>query len=231
MCRIPGLLEDADSLGAGQASPSSIDNLQAKLLAFKYELNRLRASWNRENPEARYCVSPREPDSPFTSVSYFSTFDLASECVHFDVVTLLLYGVAERIGLVTDRSGLQNMRCHCSCSYQHIQKPQSSSNDTPYASQMRQCAQSHAIDILRSIEYMLASPEHGSMGAMVMIFPLRVAANYIDGCPAVLGWLGRQWRRLSGQKGFEISSRVMNIAKEDPDFNSANHRDINHASG
>jgi hypothetical protein len=62
----------------------------------------------------------------------------------------------------------------------------------------------------------LASSNHGSMGAMVMIFPLRVAANYIDGCPAVLGWLDRQWRCLSGQESFDISSRVMNIAAIDP---------------
>jgi hypothetical protein len=221
MCRIPGLLEDADSLCTSQALPSSISNLQSKLLTFVHELDQLRASWEWQKPEARYCVSPREPDSPFTSVFYFLTFDLASECVHFDVVTLLLYGVQERISLVFYKSSPQNTRCRCSCSYQQVQEPQLSSNDTPDASPVRHNAQSHALDILRSIEYMLASPDHDSMGAMVMIFPLRVAANYIDDCPAVLSWLDRQWKRLSGQKGFDISSRVMDIAKEDSNFTSA----------
>ncbi|KAG9258937.1 uncharacterized protein F5Z01DRAFT_684937 [Emericellopsis atlantica] len=179
MCRIPGLMEDADSLVAGDEGAPNLAHLQGKILENLDECDHLQALWHQEHPEARRSVSPREPESPFTCVYAFQTFDQAAEAIHFDVVTLLLYGLAEKTGL-----------------------------DLRHTS-----PRSHflALRICRSIEYMVASSKHDSLGAMVVIFPLRVAARHVAACPAVADWLGRQWRRLAGQKGFDISSRVMEI--------------------
>ena len=205
-------MEDLDVLDVADKAWSRFSDLRAKIIATMGELDQLRGVWNMENPDARYCVSARGRDSPFTSVYHFQTFKQASEAVHFDVITLLLYGLAEKVGLDLGTSTPSNAYDGCLCSYHAWQTTQPLPSDASGVRLSRRNAQFHASSICRSIEYMVASSEHGNLGAMVMIFPLRVAASHVMECAMVANWLDKQWRRLSTQKGFDIGSKAMEIA-------------------
>ena len=66
------------------------------------ELDEPRIFWILEHLNARFRALHREVDPSFASVYYFQTFNLASEAVHLDAATLLLYGpppTALRIGV------------------------------------------------------------------------------------------------------------------------------------
>lgn len=184
LCCLPGLMEDADAIEDAEHGSPDRFSLQARILNSLVKVDRLRAFWNQENPNARYSVPPRETDSPFQSVYHFQRFDLAAESIHLDVIALLLYGLAEKAWLALDTFGPPTDR-HAS--------------------------QNHAFDVCRSIEYMMESSEHESLGSMVVIFPLRVAINYVESYPMISNWLRDQLERLSGQKGFGISARVMEV--------------------
>jgi hypothetical protein len=204
-------MEDLDVLDVDDKTSLNFSDLRAKIIGTMDDLDHLRGVWNVENPDARYCVWPWGHDSPFASVYHFQTFNQASEAVHFDVIILLLYGLAERLGLDLGTT-TSNAYDGCLCSCHAWQTVQSLPGDTSCVGLARRNARFHALSICRSIEYMVASSEHGNLGAMVMIFPLRVAASHVMECAMVANWLDKQWRRLSTQKGFDIGSKAMEIA-------------------
>jgi hypothetical protein len=178
MCRVPGLMEDADGLGTRDVDEPGFARLQGAIMATLREVETLRACWELEHPDAPCCVAPREPDSPFGFVYHFPTFDMASEAVHFHVVTLLLYGLAQQTGLHLGQSG-----------------PANGIKD----------AQFHALSICQSIQYMIESSDHGSLGAWL--------SSSRSGWRQVTSWacLGRQggW---AGSGGASLGRRALTSA-------------------
>lgn len=211
-CDLPGYLEDVRSIGCPTSEGPRIQEhrvLQAKIVNAYVETELLRWSWEQENPNVCW-EAPKTAavmDSPtaasgaplFSTVLHFVSFEAAVDAVYFNVIRLFLYSLAEDVGLSPE-------------ALLHASTVESKTG--PFANALIPPGQGDtegfALDICRSVEYMIQG-DRDSLGALSLIFPLRIASDFLQHRPDVLAWLKWVLSELAARKGFKLGGHVMDM--------------------
>ncbi|KAJ6779735.1 hypothetical protein PWT90_02078 [Aphanocladium album] len=212
-CDIPGFMEDAIRLmtplsSNGPKRTQNLSALQTKIMNSYIEMEFLRWSWEEEYPNVCWAVpvtpdlkdATNEPNRlPFATVLHFSNFDRAIDSIYFNVIRLLLYELADEVGLSTD-----------------VLLSSSSLTTTlgPFSNAMLPPGQGSVVEfsleICRTVQY-LVHGETDSLGSLSLMFPLRVASHHLQDRPDVLQWLHWVLSKLTAKKGFKLGEHVMKM--------------------
>lgn len=204
-------MEDFDLILAESNRDRSHDLsvLQAKIMNAYAEIELLRWRWEEEFPNVCWeiPVTPSLPNASdecdpllFPTVLQFTNFDRAIEAIYFNVIRLLLHERCAEVGLPSE--GLFQM---CSAA---------SRPDGPFSNALTQPGQGtiedFALDICRSVQYMVRG-DRDSLGALALMFPLRIASNHLSNHPHIQHWLDWVLSKLAARKGFKLGEHVMKM--------------------
>lgn len=204
-------MEDTDTLI--QAEEQGLNTESDKLLLQDQLLQRIQRianlvwQWDLTNPLACWEV----PIDPFCSVSlndagqplfdtvfHFDDVERAIDVLNLNAVRLLLYGMCDKAGLLDS----------------YVSTIVGSQYDGPHANPLLLPGQgdriSHALEICRCVDFLLGNPRQ-SRGALVLLFPLRVAWTYLGPLPETSQWVGRVLKQLSTSQGLRIGEHVLDI--------------------
>ena len=208
--RVPGLLEDADKLGAAAAQGENVatarQELQNKIVAAIQHLSESRWMWETEyprvcwrtrtNPHATACLD-EEGKILFETSLNFVGLKRTFEILFYNVSRLLLYRLSE-LAEVSDDS---------ISDVQHAWQ-----RNGPFLNPLLLpgvgTRESHALEICRIVDYLLGGAENNH-GAYVLLFPLRVARMHLEGIPKVHAWIGRLLTSFAEEKGLKIGLHLV----------------------
>lgn len=183
-------------------------NLQHKIIDRVQKLSSLLWQWELVNPIACW-EAPLDPiisssygpsGKPlFNSVLHFESFDLAIDVVNFNAIRLLLYRLQDEVGLseslVLSMLGNEHQGPH---SNPLLLPGQGSRLD-------------NAVEICRTVDYFL-QPRLENHGALVLMFPLRVAYGHVALTkPDLAAWIATVLEQLTSSKGFGMSKHVLKM--------------------
>ncbi|KPM38736.1 hypothetical protein AK830_g7839 [Neonectria ditissima] len=214
LCDIPGLMEDADSIkSAARQGQKSVhhqkDALRRKIQDIHHLANHLRLMWEEKNPLICWESEPNKETSLslddqgqalFPTVLHFLRQDLAREAMNFNVVRLLLHSISDTAGLSMAFTS----------QYLAGQTP-TGPFPNPLLAPGQGSREDHALDICRTVDFLVLG-EHGSHGALILMFPLRVAFGHLEGRPDVRLWLQGLFTNISTAKGFQIGEHVLQFS-------------------
>ncbi|CEJ89978.1 hypothetical protein VHEMI05791 [[Torrubiella] hemipterigena] len=211
LCDVPGLMEDADAII--QAEEQGLNTEADKLLLQDNLLQRIQRladlvwQWDLSNPLACWeapidsstSFSLDESGQPlFDTVYHFDDVERAIDVLNLNVVRLLLYGACDKAGLLDS----------------YVSTIVGSQYDGPHANPLLLPGQgdriSHSLEICLCVDFLLSNPRQ-SRGALVLLFPLRVAWTYLGPLPAVSRWVGKVLMQLSTSQGLRIGEHVLDI--------------------
>lgn len=183
-------------------------NLQSKIIDRIQKLSSLLWQWELTNPLACW-EAPLDPIisssySPngkplFNSVLHFESFDLAVDVVNFNANRLLLYRLQDDAGL--SESLVLSMLSN------EYQGPHSN----PLLLPGQGSRLDNAIEICRTVDYFL-QPRLENHGALVLMFPLRVAYGHLALTkPDLAAWIITVLEQLTSSKGFGMSRHVLKM--------------------
>lgn len=204
-------MEDADAII--QAEEQGLDTEAEKLLLQDNLLQRIQRladlvwQWDLLNPLACWEAPPDptlsfsfdESGQPlFDTVYHFDDVERAIDVLNLNLVRLLLYGPCDKADLLDS----------------YVSTIVGSQYDGPHANPLLLPGQgdriSHSLEICRCVDFLLSSRRQ-SRGALVLLFPLRVAWAYLGPLPAVSRWVGKVLKQLSTSQGLRIGEHVLEI--------------------
>ena len=213
LCDIPGFLEDSQIMHDLSSSAEDITALQrslrGKLNASLHSLYRLRQRWEHEFPQACYELWPSTSETLcvddegcplFSSVFHFWSIDRANEIGLYDATLLLLLNLLQSLDLHTGREPSQNGdNCgpisFCPPTNPLLLPGQGTHTDV-------------ALEICRLVDYLLLGKQHNT-GALVLLFPLKMAHRSFDRNSREAAWLSRIMQRIADVNGFEMGRHVL----------------------
>lgn len=211
-CDIPGLMEEADFVLDGTARGDDVDlgkaMLQGRIRDTIHRLGEVRWLWEVAHPRACWemptnvetSVSLDEQGMPlWDSYLDFEDMDRAIEVMYFNSTRLLLY-------TLSDQAGLSDTLAHPATEGSERQGPFSN----PLLLPGRETRVANALEICRTADYVMQG-SRDSQGALVLLFPLRVAFTHLGALPEVSSWVGRVLSQLLSSKGFRLGEHILNL--------------------
>lgn len=204
-------MEDIDAMNKKESQGIDVTQerflVQDKLLHRVQRIGDLVWQWDLLNPLACWemptnlgtSVSVDEIGQPlFGSVLHYQDVDKACDVAYLNAVRLLLYAMC-------DEAKLPEV---------YVQAVVGSQQAGPHANPLLLPGQgdriAHSLEICRTVDFMMASAKE-SRGALVMLFPLRVAWGHLRDVPEMAAWVGRVMLQLSSTKGLKIGEHVLQI--------------------
>ncbi len=186
--------------------------LQAKVVNAFLEIETLRGRWEEKHPHVCWeklvttdppSATGQSSSSLFRTVLQFANFDRAVESIYFNVIRLLLITLANQIQLSPEgiTSSIQTESRHGPFS-------------NPLLPPGQGYQEGYALEICRTVQYTLQG-DRDSIGALTLLFPLRVASQHLQHRPDILAWLNWVVGKLATKKGFKLGEHVMKINRSE----------------